>query len=63
VTGYVVQERTPEAFAQPIIHLLQRDGERVTMGEASLARCRQLFDLPAATRDLETYYTRLLDRP
>lgn len=60
VTGYLVRQRTPEAFAEPIIGLLRDEYRRATMGQQSFARCRELFDVAVTVRRLEDYYTMLV---
>lgn len=59
-TGFLVAERTPEAFAAPIVRLL-RDGDlRRRLGAAGLERCRERFDIQVAVRNTERYYERLI---
>ncbi len=36
-TGYLVRERTPEAFAKPLIHLLRNEDLRIQMGHGGFA--------------------------
>jgi glycosyltransferase involved in cell wall biosynthesis len=59
VTGYIVRERTPEAFARPIIDLLENETMRSNMAAASLERCRRLFDINIAVRRHQDYYAAL----
>lgn len=56
VTGFLVRERTPQAFAQPIIRLLQDEDLRQKMASAGLERCRREFDIAAAAKRLEQFY-------
>jgi glycosyltransferase involved in cell wall biosynthesis len=55
-TGYLVRTHTPQAFAEPIIRLLQDPELRAAMGRRSLERARREFDSTAATRRLEQFY-------
>ncbi|MEK7405622.1 MAG: glycosyltransferase [Acidobacteriota bacterium] len=59
VTGYVVHDRDPRAFAAPIIELLRDEATRARLARQSLERCRERFDINAAVRRLEDYYARL----
>jgi glycosyltransferase involved in cell wall biosynthesis len=56
VTGYLVSQRTPEAFADPVVRLLHDEALRVAMGQKGLERVRAEFDLGAAVRRLEDFY-------
>lgn len=56
VTGYLVRTRTPEAFAAPIVELLQNNALREAMGQRGLERARAEFDLGAAVKRLENFY-------
>ena len=58
-TGFLVRERTPAAFARPLIELLQNEDLRVRMGKNGLARCRSNFEMGQTIRDLENYYSAL----
>jgi len=60
VTGYIVRERTPEAFAAPIVELLRNEPLRAAMAAQARARCRERFDLDQAVRRVEEYYAALL---
>ncbi|MCL4401856.1 MAG: glycosyltransferase [Acidobacteria bacterium] len=62
-TGYLVRERTPEAFARPLVELLCDEDRRAAMGRRSFERCRERFEINAGIRRLEDYYRSLLDRP
>ena len=55
-TGYLVRERTPEAFAQPVIQLLRNDDLRTAMGRRGLERARTEFDISAAVERLQQFY-------
>lgn len=55
-TGFLVRERTPEAFAAPIVHLLRNEGLRRSMGQHALERCRRLFSMDVFISRLESYY-------
>src|SRR5271157_236538 len=56
VTGCLVRCRTPEAFAEPIVRLLQDEKLRVAMGRKGLERVRADFDLTGAVGRLENFY-------
>lgn len=62
VTGYLVRDRTPEAFAEPIIRLLRDDALRAAMGQKGLERARTEFDLSAAVKRLENFYIRAVEK-
>jgi len=59
VTGCLVRDRTPEAFARPVVELLRDPVRRAEMGRRSLERCRERFEIGAAVRRLEDYYRML----
>ena len=59
-TGFLVAERSPEAFAKPIIKLLRDDHLRARMGDAGFRRCTQLFEVQKTIGQLEAYYESLL---
>ncbi len=61
VTGCLVRERTPGAFARPIVELLRDRTRRQEMGRRALQRCRERFEIGGATRRLEDYYIALRD--
>ncbi|HEY1206375.1 MAG: glycosyltransferase [Bryobacteraceae bacterium] len=63
VTGYLVRERTPEAFARPIVELLRDRNRRDEMGRRALERCRERFEIGGAIRRLEDYYSALISTP
>jgi glycosyltransferase involved in cell wall biosynthesis len=56
VTGYLVRERTPEAFALPIVRLLENEEERAAMGHRGLERCRELFSIEVYGNRMQRYY-------
>ena len=56
VTGFIVDERTPEAFAAPIVRLIQDDAFRRSMGRASLERCRAMFSKEAYAANMQSFY-------
>jgi glycosyltransferase involved in cell wall biosynthesis len=55
-TGHLVQTRTPEAFAQPVIQLLENERLRKAMGQLGLERARAEFDSSAAIVRLQQFY-------
>jgi len=55
-TGYLVRERTPEAFAKPLIHLLRNEDLRLQMGLRGLQRCTEYFEVSKTIRQLEQFY-------
>ena len=61
-TGYLVGERTPEAFAAPIVRLLQNEDLRRKMGSNALMRARGLFSMDGFVVRLEQYYEQLTAR-
>jgi L-malate glycosyltransferase len=61
-TGFLVRERTPEAFARPVIELLRDEDLRRRMGANGLARCLANFEQGKTIRDLEDYYAALVLR-
>lgn len=56
VSGYLVRTRAPEAFAEPIVRLLQDRELRLTMGRQGLARARAEFEILAASQRLQNFY-------
>lgn len=58
-TGYLVADRTPEAFAAPVIRLLEDDALRASMGAKAIARCRENFEIDRTIRVLEDYFQRV----
>jgi glycosyltransferase involved in cell wall biosynthesis len=59
-TGFLVRERTPEAFAAPVIRLLRDDEMRARFGRAGLERCEQMFDISVAVKNTQNYYEHLV---
>jgi glycosyltransferase involved in cell wall biosynthesis len=59
-TGFLVEERNPEALARPILRLLRNDAEREEMGRRGLERCAQHFEWGRTILSLEEYYTSLM---
>lgn len=55
-TGYLVRERTPEAFAKPLIHLLRNEDLRLQMGLAGFQRCTEYFEVSKTIGQLEQLY-------
>ncbi len=58
-TGYLVRERTPEAFAKPLVHLLRNEELRIQMGLAGFQRCTEHFEVSKTIRQLEQFYESL----
>jgi glycosyltransferase involved in cell wall biosynthesis len=61
-TGHLVAERTPEAFAKPLLYLLTHEEERLAMGRKNLTRCQEHFELSRTIKNLEDYYCSLVAR-
>jgi glycosyltransferase involved in cell wall biosynthesis len=59
-TGYLVAERSPEAFARPLIELLRNDKLRIGMGEKAFQRCVENFEVGKTIGQLEEFYKRLV---
>jgi glycosyltransferase involved in cell wall biosynthesis len=55
-TGFLVKGRDAEAFAAPIVELLQNEARRRTMGQLARERCRRLFSMETYIGRLEAYY-------
>ncbi len=55
-TGFLVRERTPEAFARPLIELLGDEDLRRRIGANGLTRCLANFEQGKTIHDLENYY-------
>ncbi len=55
-TGYLVRERTPEAFAKPLLHLLRNEDLRLQMGLRGFARCTEYFEVGKTIGQLEQFY-------
>ncbi|HUK15735.1 MAG TPA: glycosyltransferase [Bryobacteraceae bacterium] len=56
VNGFLVRTRTAEAFAEPIIRLLQDENLRAAMGLRGLKRARTEFEIAASVARLEQFY-------
>jgi len=56
IHGFLVGTHTPEAFAKPIIRLLQDENLRLALGRNSLERAQAEFDEAAAIRRLQQLY-------
>ena len=59
-TGYLVKERSPEAFANPLIELLRNEELRAGMGEKGFHRCVENFEVGKTIRQLEAFYESLV---
>jgi glycosyltransferase involved in cell wall biosynthesis len=57
--GFLVGERTPEAFAAPVIRLLEDEPFRISMGQRAMERCRERFELDLTIRKLEDYFRQI----
>ncbi len=61
-TGYLVSERSPEAFARPLIELLRNEKLRATMGEKGFQRCVENFEVGKTIGQLEEFYELLIGK-
>ena len=61
-TGYLVQERSPEAFARPLIELLRNEPLRASMGDKGFQRCVENFEVGKTIGQLEEFYESLVSR-
>jgi glycosyltransferase involved in cell wall biosynthesis len=59
-TGFLVRERTPHAFAAPILRLLRDGGMRSAFGRAGLERCQEMFEMSVAVQNTQKYYEELI---
>jgi glycosyltransferase involved in cell wall biosynthesis len=59
-TGFIVRDRTPQAFAEAVTRLLRDPLLRASMGRRGMQRCRELFEIGLTIRRLEKYYDSLL---
>jgi glycosyltransferase involved in cell wall biosynthesis len=59
-TGFLVPDRSPEAFAQPIVELLRNEALRTRMGEAGFRRCKEQFEVGKTIGQLEQLYESLI---
>lgn len=62
VNGYLVGTHTPEAFAEPIIRLLQDRELRLAMGRQGLERARAEFEISASVKRLQQFYIEAVAR-
>lgn len=62
-TGFLVRDRTPEAFAAPIIRMLNDESLRRTLARNGRERCHREFRIEHAANRLAEYYKWLLDVP
>jgi glycosyltransferase involved in cell wall biosynthesis len=60
-TGYLVAERSPEAFAKPLIELLRNQERRTAMGDKGYQRCVELFEVGKTIGQLEDFYQSLIE--
>jgi L-malate glycosyltransferase len=56
ITGFLVHNRAPDAFAAPVIRLLQDENLRSKMAKAGLRRAQTEFDIAMAAKRLEDFY-------
>jgi len=59
-TGFLVADRSPEAFARPIITLLRDETLRVSMGVKGFQRCKDNFEVGKTIGQLEDLYESLM---
>ncbi len=59
-TGYLVRERSPEAFAKPLIELLRNEELRAAMGAKGFQRCAENFEVGKTIEQLEEFYESLV---
>ncbi len=59
-TGFLVPERSPKAFAKPIVQLLRDETLRLKTGDAGFVRCTENFEVQKTIGQLEAYYESLL---
>jgi len=59
-TGILVADRTPEAFAKPLIELLRNERLRAQMGTQGFRRCQELFEVGKTIGQLEQLYESLM---
>jgi glycosyltransferase involved in cell wall biosynthesis len=62
-TGFLVRERSPEAFAEPVIRVLEDEPLRSDMGRRGLMRCTENFEIGKTIRTLEDFYFSLVNSP
>jgi L-malate glycosyltransferase len=61
-TGYLVSERSPEAFAEPLIKLLRDEELRAKMGDKGFQRCVENFEVGKTIGQLEEFYESLISK-
>ncbi len=61
-TGFLVSERSPEAFAKPLLELLRKEELRAGMGAKGFQRCVEHFEVGKTIGQLEEFYESLVDR-
>lgn len=59
-TGFLVADRSPEAFAKPLIKLLRDEELRAGMGEKGFQRCVDYFEVGKTIGQLEEFYESLV---
>jgi len=59
-TGYLVGERSPEAFAKPLVELLRNQELRARMGGKGFQRCVERFEVGKTIGQLEEFYESLV---
>jgi len=59
-TGFIVPDRTPEAFAAPLLELLRNEELRANMGANVFQRCKELFEVGKTIGQLEDLYQSLI---
>jgi len=59
-TGYLVKERSPEAFAKPLIELLRNEELRARLGANGYERCVENFEVGRTIGQLEEFYESLV---
>lgn len=59
-TGFLVADRSPEAFAKPLIKLLRDEDLRAGMGERGFQRCVDYFEVGKTIGQLEEFYESLV---
>jgi glycosyltransferase involved in cell wall biosynthesis len=59
-TGFLVRARTSEAFAAPLIQLLENEDLMRKMGQRGLERCTEHFEIGKTIRSLEDFYFSLV---
>ena len=59
-TGFLVPDRKPESFAEPLIQLLRNEQLRDNTGAAGFQRCKELFEVGKTIGQLEELYQSLI---